>query len=90
MRRLTILLLLSALNITSSLACAVCKKDQPKILQGITHGTGPDSNWDYLIVIVMAAVVAGTFILSARYLIKPGESTETHIKRSILKIETYE
>jgi hypothetical protein len=34
----------------SSVACDVCKKQQPKVLQGIAHGAGPESQWDYVIV----------------------------------------
>jgi hypothetical protein len=40
-------------------ACDVCKKQQPKVLQGITHGTGPQSNWDYVIVIAVGLLGCG-------------------------------
>jgi hypothetical protein len=78
---------MNAVGISSALACPVCKKNQPKLLQGITHGAGPDSNWDYLIVLLMIAVVVGTFILSARHLLKPGETNANHIKHSILNTD---
>jgi len=61
-------------------ACGVCEKQQPKILQGITHGAGPESNWDYLIISIAAAIVVFTFYLSVKWLIRPGETAVTHIK----------
>ena len=65
-------------------ACDVCEKQQPEILRGITHGPGPQSNWDYLIVSVGAAIVAATFFFSIKWLLSPGEKGENHIKRIVL------
>ena len=73
-----------------SMACTVCKKQQPNILSEISHGAGPDSNWDFLIVLTAVAAVAGTFIYSVRYLLKPGETSISHIKHSILNPNFYE
>ncbi len=73
-----LLLLLSSRAIT--FACGVCEKQQPKILRGITHGAGPESNWDYLIISVAAAIVVTSFYFSVKWLIRPGENTVTHIK----------
>ena len=86
----TVLIFVSVFLFTTShaLACTVCKKNQPEILQEITHGTGPESRWDYVIVIVMIAVVVGTLMMSIRYLVKPGEQTRSHIKHSILDPES--
>ena len=84
------IVLLNAITSSPVLACTVCKTNQPKILQGITHGSGPDSSWDYLIVAVMVAVVIGTLALSLRCLFDPRESTASHIKNSILNANTYE
>lgn len=88
MKNLAIKLFLStlcfAVNISSVLACTVCKSNQPKLLQGITHGGGPESDWDYVIISFMVLIVLGTFILSVRQLIKPGERNANHIKHSIL------
>jgi len=65
-------------------ACEACKKQQPKITQGITHGAGPASNWDWVIVAVVAAVGIMTLIFSLKYLIRPGEKNADHIKQIIL------
>jgi hypothetical protein len=79
-----IILLLAAV---STWACPVCEKQQPKILRGITHGAGPQSNWDYVIIWSMVAIVAFTLFFSLKWLIRPGEQAESHIKRSIFNNE---
>ncbi len=71
-------------QIPTLMACDVCEKQQPEILQGITHGTGPQSNWDLLIVSIIALIVLLSLVLSLKYLIKPGEKNSNHIKHSIL------
>ncbi|MBE9461321.1 hypothetical protein ACFP1I_00960 [Dyadobacter subterraneus] len=67
-------------------ACPVCDQRQPKLLQGIAHGLGPESNWDYLIVSVAAVIVILTLFYSAKMLIKPGEKSDDHIKRLVINI----
>lgn len=71
----------------SSIACPVCEKQQPKILQGITHGAGPQSNWDYLIILITAIIVLVTLFYSIKWLVRPGEKSATHIKHLILNNE---
>ena len=68
-------------------ACDACEKQQPEILRGITHGAGPQSNWDYLIVSVAAAIVVATLFFSIKWLLSPGEKGEKHIKRIVLNYE---
>ena len=68
-------------------ACPVCERNKPKVLQGITHGTGPNSNWDYVIVIVVAIIAVFTLFYSVKWLIRPNENNTDHIKFSILKEE---
>jgi len=68
----------------SAWACEVCEKQQPKITRGITHGAGPQSNWDWVIIGVITAITIATFIYSLKYLIRPGEKDSNHIKVSIL------
>lgn len=68
-------------------ACDACDKQQPEILLGITHGAGPQSNWDYLIVSVAAVIVVATLFLSIKWLLSPGEKGEKHIKRIVLYYE---
>ncbi len=67
------------------LACPVCEKSQPKILRGITHGAGPESNWDYVIIGITAAIVGTSLYYSVKWLCKPGEAGSDHIKRIIFK-----
>jgi hypothetical protein len=66
------------------LLCDACTKQQPKLLQGITHGTGPDSSWDYVIVYMAVAIVLFSLFYSVKWLIRPGEKSSTHIKQFIL------
>jgi hypothetical protein len=68
-------------------ACDACQKQQPEILRGITHGAGPQSNWDYLIVSVGAAIVVATLFFSIKWLLSPGEKGEKHIKRTVLNYQ---
>ena len=65
-------------------ACPVCEKQQPKITQGLTHGAGPQSNWDWVIIAIISLLTVLTLIYSIKYLLKPGEKNEDHIKQSIL------
>lgn len=86
MRRL-ILTISLLLNVLWAWACPVCERNQPKVLKGITHGAGPDSNLDYVIVWVTVAIVAFTLYFSVKWLIHPGEKSDGHIKRFILNNE---
>lgn len=81
------LMLLFLLLLQVASACPVCEKQQPKITQGITHGAGPQSNWDWVIIAVIAAITILTFIFSLKYLINPKEKNINHIKRLILNNE---
>ena len=65
------------------MACDACKKKQ--VLGGLTHGKTPDSNWDYLIVVVMVVIVLFTLFYSVKWLIRPGEKSADHIKQFILE-----
>ena len=72
------------LTAVTTMACPVCERNQPKILRGITHGTGPEHRWDYIIVSIAVAIVLATLFFSVKWLIKPGEKSQNHIKRFIL------
>ncbi|MEO6948656.1 MAG: DUF6019 family protein [Ginsengibacter sp.] len=65
-------------------ACPACEKQQPKILRGITHGVGPSSNWDLVIVMITAVIVLATLFFTIKWIVKPGEKEPSHIKRTIL------
>ena len=68
-------------------ACPMCEKQQPKILRGIAHGAGPESNLDYVIVWTMVAIVLVTLFFSLKFIIKPKEKEENHIKRTVINFE---
>jgi hypothetical protein len=77
------ILLIMANNI-HAIACEACRKQQPKLLQGITHGAGPDGNWDYVIAFIMVLITLYVLIASVRCIIQPSEKGGGHIKRIIL------
>lgn len=76
--------LIFILAVNFAFACEACKLQQPKITQGFTHGTGPESKWDWLIVGGIAIITIYTLFYSVKYLVKPGEKNRDHIKNSIL------
>lgn len=82
-------MLIVAMLITGSAAsaCPACEKAQPRYLRGITHGAGPQSNWDLVIISAMSVVVIATLFFSIKWLLKPGEKSDTHIKNVILNKE---
>ncbi len=68
----------------STFACPVCERNQPKVLKGITHGAGPESQWDYVIVLSTVAITLLTLFFTVKWIMRPGEKSHTHIKRIIL------
>lgn len=77
-------ILLAILSIQFSYACEACKLQQPKLTRNITHGAGPESRWDWLIVGIVSLIVLYTLFYSVKYLVQPGEKNADHIKNSIL------
>jgi formate hydrogenlyase subunit 3/multisubunit Na+/H+ antiporter MnhD subunit len=71
----------------TAIACPVCEQQQPKITKGWTHGAGPQSNWDWVIIGIISVITILTFIYSLKYLIKPKEKNTNHIKHLILNNE---
>jgi heme/copper-type cytochrome/quinol oxidase subunit 2 len=70
-----------------AMGCDACQLRQPEVTKDFTHGTGPESNWDWFIVGIVILITVFTFIFSVKYLIKPGEKDETHIKYSVFSDE---
>ncbi|MET4080563.1 hypothetical protein ABIB40_000507 [Pedobacter sp. UYP30] len=68
-------------------ACPVCDRAEPKIFRGLVHGGGPNSNSDYIIIAIMTILVLLTLFYSVKFLVKPGERSTNHIKRTILFID---
>ena len=69
----------------TAFAFPVCERNQPKILRGIVHGSGPDSNWDYVSNWTTILIEFLTLFFSIKWLVKPGEKNLDHIKYSIFK-----
>ena len=86
MRKLIATLLLIVTGV-QSFACEVCERNKANALQGITHGSGPQSNWDYVVVIAMTIIALLTLFYSVKWLINPGEKNIDHIKYSFLNQE---
>ncbi|MFD2163751.1 hypothetical protein ACFSJU_15190 [Paradesertivirga mongoliensis] len=86
MRKLFLVLSLLVTN-NWLLACPVCEKQQPKVLRGVTHGAGPQSDWDYVIVWVGVILVLCTLFYSLKWILRPGEKSINHIKQHILSAD---
>lgn len=71
------------LGISGAFACDVCQKNQPAVLKNITHGVGPQGNLDYIITWSAAAIVLVALVLSLKYMIKPKENNNSHIKNIV-------
>ena len=69
----------------ASFACPVCERNQPKVLRGIVHGAGPDSNWDYVSIGITMLIAILALVYSVKWLIKPNENNPDHIKYSSFK-----
>ena len=67
--------------------CPLCDKQQPKVLRGISHGAGPQSQWDYVIVWIGVFIVLFTLFYSLKLIIRPGEKSLSHIKQHIFNPE---
>ena len=65
--------------------CPACESQQPKILFGLSHGLGPKSNWDWVIIGLVAIITLLTLVCCVIYIIKPREKSLNHIKNRILK-----
>lgn len=88
MKKIAIFLLLLLIKLPA-FACEVCEKKQPKVLRGIAHGAGPESNFDYVIVWTLVGITVLSLFFAIKYLVKPGERDAGHIKRTFLTFEEY-
>jgi hypothetical protein len=82
MKKISLTTALLLLAQTAALACTVCGKTQPKITRGLTHGVGPESNWDYVITGSTVIIVVLSLTLALKWIIRPGEHERSHIKHS--------
>ena len=67
--------------LASLMACPVCDKRQPKGFAGITHGTGPESAFDYWMLYGSMAVVVLTLLLFVRFMIRPETRAMNRLKQ---------
>lgn len=82
--KIVALLALLFMQNIQAIACEACKKQQAKLLQGISHGGGPDSDWDYVIVAAMIVITLYILVATIRCMLRPKEENAQHIKRIIL------
>ncbi|HLS70697.1 MAG TPA: hypothetical protein VK027_03470 [Chitinophagaceae bacterium] len=86
MKKIAFLISIFLLSIPYGLfACEVCEKNQPKVLQGVTHGAGPQGNIDYIITWSAVVIVGITLFYSLKFLIKPKEDNPEHIKNIVVE-----
>lgn len=84
--RLSIVAVLAGLS-QAVWACEVCTQEQPAVLQGISHGTGPGGYLDYILIWAAALIVGITLVMSIKYLIHPERNSPDHIKHVVLEKE---
>jgi phage shock protein PspC (stress-responsive transcriptional regulator) len=87
MKRIILMLSALSLSLPALYACATCQRQQPKFVRGVLHGLGPDSQWDYVIVWIMIIITVFTLFFTVKWLIRPGEKNNDHIKNIILNNE---
>lgn len=87
-KRILLVVGLFLLGHYATFACDVCKENQPKGFENITHGAGPSGNIDFIIIWGAVIIVAFTLFYSVKYLINPKEDNPDHIK-NIVKNEGF-
>lgn len=78
-------LLLLVFSAGKVFACEVCKKNQPEVLQDVSHGTGAQADLDYIIIWSAVIIVGITLFLSVKFLIRPNEGRKEHIKNIVVE-----
>ncbi|RFZ91159.1 hypothetical protein D0C36_19660 [Mucilaginibacter conchicola] len=72
----------------TAFACDACKK-QKSLFTGISHGRGPESNWDYLIVALMIVVTLYVLFAALKCMFKSSENHRSHIKYTFIESDDY-
>lgn len=84
MKSKTIIATIICLTIyNTALACDVCQRNQPKGLENITHGQGPNGLVDFIITWSAVVLVVIVLFFSIKFLVKPKESDPDHIKNIV-------
>lgn len=87
--RLPLLMVILLLGRVGGFACEICGAQQPEILRGLTHGAGPQGNFDYVIVAVTIGIVLFALGYAIKFVVRPGEREADHIKRIVLTGERH-
>ncbi|MCC6288853.1 MAG: hypothetical protein IT249_13305 [Chitinophagaceae bacterium] len=90
MKKIICFIFLLPVLINKAIACEVCERNQPAVLKGITHGSAAETRWDYLIVCSAIVIVLLSAFYCIKWVIRPGEKSDRHIKRVILNSEYHE
>ena len=80
MKRVLLIVVILLMQSSRLLACELCQRNQPKILQDVTHGEGPQGQWDYVITWTAVGIVAVVLFFSIKFLVRPSENNPKHIK----------
>jgi len=80
MKKIILFLSCYLVGIGHALACEVCKRQQPEVLQDVTHGMGPQGTIDYIITWGATIIVVVTLVLSIKMLVYPNERQSNHAK----------
>lgn len=87
MKKLIVILILLAFT-SIAFACPVCERAKAKNAIGsIGHGIGPQNIFDYAAVWGMIIIVVLTLFFTIKWLVKPGEKNQGHVKYSILNFD---
>lgn len=89
LKKITLVLLCFVIELGQTIACEVCKRQQPEILRDLAHGPGPQGTSDYIITWTAGIIVGITLILSIKMLVFPNEQEINHIKNIPLQLNDY-
>jgi len=88
MKRILLIFGILLIQVPALLACDLCQKNQPEILQDVTHGQGPQGQLDYIITWTAVAIVAVVLFFSIKFLVRPRENDPHHIKNIVVNPNT--
>ncbi len=75
MKPICVSILLGLLSTVTTMACPLCKKNQPAGFANITHGVGPQNGFDYAMLYGSVFVVVITLGLLGWFILRPGQHT---------------
>lgn len=79
--KVRIIFLLAMLINLVAIGCPVCERNKSKAENWLSvHGSSPESNWDYVIVVIVIIVAVASLYYTVKWLINPKENNKEHIK----------